>query len=55
MKKKPKLHEVQQAKETLKRWYFVAKERNKQSAMRETKLIYEILDYLEDVTDFNQK
>ena len=55
MKEKPKLHEVQQAKETLKRWYFVAKERNKQSAMSETKLIYKMLDYLEEVTDFKQK
>jgi len=55
MKEKPKLQEVQQAKETLKRWYFVAKERNKQSAMLETKRIYELLDYLEEVTNFNQK
>ena len=55
MKKKPKLHDVQQAKETLKRWYFVAKERNKQTAMLETKRIYEMLEYLEDVTDFNHK
>ena len=55
MKGKPKLQDIRQAKETLKRWYFVAKERNKQSAMSETKRIYEMLEYLEEVTDFNQR
>lgn len=54
MVKKPKLHEVQHAKETLKRWFFIAKERNKESAMHETKRIYEMLEYLEEVTDFTQ-
>lgn len=55
MGKKPKQQEVIEAKETLKRWYFVAKERGKTSAMHETKKIYDLLVYLEDVTDFNIK
>jgi hypothetical protein len=54
MAKKPKLHEVQIAKEILKRWYFVSKERNKKSAMAETKKIYEMLQWFEDNTDWNQ-
>ena len=54
MSKKPKLHDVRDAKETLKRWYFVAKERGKKSAMAETKRIYEMLQYFEDTTDWNK-
>lgn len=52
--KKPKRREVQDAKVILKRWYLNAKNRNKQSAMDETKRIYEMLEYFEEVTDWNK-
>lgn len=54
MIKKPKRRDVISAKETLKKWYIVARNRNKQSAMEETKKIYDMLEYFEKVTDFNK-
>jgi len=53
MPKKPKHHEVQMAKKTLKRWYAAANSRNKETAKFEIKKIYEMLEYLEENTDWN--
>ncbi|MBB6481521.1 hypothetical protein [Spirochaeta isovalerica] len=52
MANKPKRHDIQLAKEILKRWYLQAKYRGKTTAMEETKRIYELLQYFEDVTDW---
>ena len=35
------------SKEVVKRWYYVAKERGKTSAMKETRKIWDLLDVLE--------
>ena len=53
MAKKPKLSEVQKAKQTLKRWYGSAQSCNKKTAMFEIKKIYEMIEYFEEHTDFN--
>ncbi len=53
MDRKPKLQEIRQAKDTLKRWHAAAKAKNKASAMYKTKRIYELLQYLEEIVDFD--
>ncbi len=52
--KKPKHRDILDSKSILKKWYLNAKNRNKLSAMEETKKIYEMLEYFEKVTDFNK-
>lgn len=54
MVKKPKLHELVASKQVLKKWYLTAKNRNKRSAMDQTKQIYDMLEYFESVTNWKE-
>ncbi len=53
MIKKPKRSDIDRAKATLKRWHANARARGKVSAEFEIKKIYEIIQYMEENTDFN--